>query len=990
ADGDTSTATLIVSLGNSDVTVNLPSVEDTGTIVSEAGLAAGSNAAADSETTTGSFSFAAADGPATISVNGNTVAAGDTVTGTYGTLTITSIAAGTVAYTYTLDGATNGDNTAESFAIQVVDADADIATGDLTINIVDDEPQAGDFLDLAVNQVAGSSASGTNSGFISGADGWQSIDVVGPEIEGIYYGSETTGEGDSIATTLTGYSTESDTAVFTLEVDASGNYEFTLLSTEAGSITNVTLTGVVAAGPTGSYSFGEGDNIVEVTTTDGSQVNTSTNGLAVDNQNFDDGESLTFLLPEITNGVGFSFNVASNVKVAVSIVDVDGVARDLGEFAADVDGNVVVNSQWDFQNVTLTSVNTPSNTKVEGISLIENILAQEQELAFTVNGVDNDGDPTSTSVTVMLTADGEVTSQVGVSNDAVADEDDLPIVGTNDSAPGDQDTVSTGTISFNLGSAALASIALATSDDVTGLTTLDGTEIVTSWDAANNTLLGYKAGTVATTVENQVFTVELTDIGAGSANYNVTLLQPVSHPQNNVEDDLSFDVTVAIFDDTGAQVNGSFSLTIDDDSPAAAAFTQILAVPVSDTAIGELTAGWENVTATSGNGSVTTSEDADGIYLQWGGNNGSGYDFVLASELTGGNEVATDARFSLGTLTHNNYPISLNSALLATVDMEVSFTLLIDGVPTEVTTTVGLTHTETPNSGASSDPANDDIIEISNPDQVQVITVGGREFLLSIRGFMDSDGNLVTTARTTENDSTSFELVAEISSTDDLPEVSGIVAPEFGADGAAVGAVVTWENNGDTVSSGVIEGSFGSLTVAADGSYTYSMSRSGRDSMEDNVAAEDVFTYYSTDGDGDTVASTLTLSLQGVANTADGSPTPLLATDGDDIFAFALSEEGDVPADAIISGFGDSGNDVLDLRDLLQGEEAEGADLTNYLNVTFDGTDSIIEVSVNGGFNTGALADQTITMEGIDLVGVDDLASVIQGMLDSGKLSLDQ
>ncbi|PLW80948.1 structural toxin protein RtxA, partial [Kineobactrum sediminis] len=84
ADGDTSTATLIVSLGNSDVTVNLPSVEDTGTSVSEAGLPAGSDAAADSETTTGSFSFTAEDGPAVITINDATVAEGDSVTGTYG------------------------------------------------------------------------------------------------------------------------------------------------------------------------------------------------------------------------------------------------------------------------------------------------------------------------------------------------------------------------------------------------------------------------------------------------------------------------------------------------------------------------------------------------------------------------------------------------------------------------------------------------------------------------------------------------------------------------------------------------------------------------------------------------------------------------------------------------------------------------------------------------------------------------------------------
>ncbi|HEY7775577.1 MAG TPA: type I secretion C-terminal target domain-containing protein, partial [Kineobactrum sp.] len=218
-----------------------------------------------------------------------------------------------------------------------------------------------------------------------------------------------------------------------------------------------------------------------------------------------------------------------------------------------------------------------------------------------------------------------------------------------------------------------------------------------------------------------------------------------------------------------------------------------------------------------------------------------------------------------------------------------------------------------------------------------------------------------------------------------------VVAPEFGADGAAAGAVVTWDNGAESVSSGIVEGTFGNLAVTADGSYTYSMTRSGRDSMEESVAAEDAFTYYTTDGDGDTVTSTLTLSLQGVANLTDGGPTPLLAAEGDDIFAFALSDEGDAPTDVTISGFGDSGNDVLDLRDLLLGEKAEGADLINYLSISSDGTDTVIDISVSGGFNAGgAPIDQTITLEGIDLVGTSDLATVIQGMLDSGKLSVDQ
>ncbi|MDA8752765.1 type I secretion C-terminal target domain-containing protein [Halieaceae bacterium] len=125
----------------------------------------------------------------------------------------------------------------------------------------------------------------------------------------------------------------------------------------------------------------------------------------------------------------------------------------------------------------------------------------------------------------------------------------------------------------------------------------------------------------------------------------------------------------------------------------------------------------------------------------------------------------------------------------------------------------------------------------------------------------------------------------------------------------------------------------------------------------------------------------------------EGSAGPLLATDGDDVFAFALSEDGDAPEDVVISGFGEAGNDSLDLRDLLTGEEATD-DLSSYLNVTFDGANTVIEVSTSGAFkgnpsDAGAV-DQTITLEGVDLVGgIDDVNQVIQSMLDSGKLTID-
>jgi len=82
----------------------------------------------------------------------------------------------------------------------------------------------------------------------------------------------------------------------------------------------------------------------------------------------------------------------------------------------------------------------------------------------------------------------------------------------------------------------------------------------------------------------------------------------------------------------------------------------------------------------------------------------------------------------------------------------------------------------------------------------------------------------------------------------------------------------------------------------------------------------------------------------------------------------------------------------LDLKDLLS-DESMSDDLSAYLNVSFDGSDTVIEVSNAGGFSGGVTdgvqIDQTITVEGVDLMGSDDLAAAIQNMLNSGQLSTD-
>ena len=104
---------------------------------------AGSNAPANSETTTGSIVFEAEDGLQSITLNGVAITAvGQTFTTPKGVLTITSIAPGNYGYSYTLTDNTSGDNTSDDFAVVVTDVDDDVATATLSIRIVDDVPTA--------------------------------------------------------------------------------------------------------------------------------------------------------------------------------------------------------------------------------------------------------------------------------------------------------------------------------------------------------------------------------------------------------------------------------------------------------------------------------------------------------------------------------------------------------------------------------------------------------------------------------------------------------------------------------------------------------------------------------------------------------------------------------------------------------------------------------------------------------------------------------
>jgi len=130
---------------------------------------------------------------------------------------------------------------------------------------------------------------------------------------------------------------------------------------------------------------------------------------------------------------------------------------------------------------------------------------------------------------------------------------------------------------------------------------------------------------------------------------------------------------------------------------------------------------------------------------------------------------------------------------------------------------------------------------------------------------------------------------------------------------------------------------------------------------------------------------------------------------GADVFAWTLADKGSTGSPAIdtISDFNvaapASGGDLLDLRDLLQGES--NATLDKYLE--FDTTSvsgsTVIHISSSGAFSAGAgwsagnagSEDQRIVLSGVNLPSALGLSStatdlqIIQELLNRGKLLTD-
>ncbi|MDH2292985.1 VCBS domain-containing protein, partial [Cobetia sp. 10Alg 146] len=100
-------------------------------------------------------------------------------------------------------------------------------------------------------------------------------------------------------------------------------------------------------------------------------------------------------------------------------------------------------------------------------------------------------------------------------------------------------------------------------------------------------------------------------------------------------------------------------------------------------------------------------------------------------------------------------------------------------------------------------------------------------------------------------------------------------ADSIGADATSVTSATPAGGSASDVTADdatVVTGSYGTLTLEADGSYSYVLDTTNADvqSLDDGESLTDVFSYTITDADGDASSTTLTITVDGAT---DGVPT---------------------------------------------------------------------------------------------------------------------
>jgi Ca2+-binding RTX toxin-like protein len=113
----------------------------------------------------------------------------------------------------------------------------------------------------------------------------------------------------------------------------------------------------------------------------------------------------------------------------------------------------------------------------------------------------------------------------------------------------------------------------------------------------------------------------------------------------------------------------------------------------------------------------------------------------------------------------------------------------------------------------------------------------------------------------------------------------------------------------------------------------------------------------------------------------------LTGGNGEDVFLWEFGDAGLGALDTITDFTQGNNGDVLDLKDLLQSENA--TNLSEYLSFSWDNTDTTITVDVDG--SGAGTEQQTIVLQGVDITANNTLtgSEIIDNLTGQGNIITD-
>ncbi|MGN6482236.1 VCBS domain-containing protein [Luteibacter sp.] len=849
ADGDTSTATLVITIhGKTDGAPSITPHDGNGVnsaggdaTVWESGLTT-DGPTGEGKSVSDSLDIVAADGLDSITVGGQVLTAADlaalgpghtvTITTPDGsTLELTSFTpsgmlgttprGGTLSYTYTLAGTHDQHGAAsinDTISLDITDAGGTTTTGGkLIVTIMNDVPTANadhadvneDGADATGNVLGGA---GAGAGDVADRAGADAPTLVTGVQAGITTGTVTGGIGPGGVAGSYG----------TLTLDANGGYTYAVDNTNAA--VNALKDGDTL---TETYSY-------TITDADG---DTSTTTLTITIHGHTDG--VPSIVPVDGNGAAAGHATvheagltdSSGSQVTGGTIDVS--AAD-GLTSVSIGGTVLTSAQLDaLHGGTPVTIHTPDGT-----------LVLTDYVVTATNGTTT----TAGTITYTYTLDHAVTQHTADSTD------DIALV-VNDAGGG----VSTGTLQVDIVNDAPTANAdrgdvnedgaPLTGNVVTGSTHGDVPDRVGA-DATATPVTGVQAGNAGGPVSGHVGTGVAGQYGTltlnadGSYSYAVDNANPVV---NALKD--------------GGTLTETYTYTITDADGDRS--TTTLTITIHGRTDGTPTIG-----AVDGNGSATghATVHEGGLVNHDGSQTTTGTltvtaDDGLASVTIGGTTLTAD---QLGQLS-GGHPVTIHTPEGTLVLTGFQPTATNGGVPTAGT----ITYTYTL----------DHAVNQNGPDSTDTIAL-----TVVDRGGGTSNGTLVVDIA---NDvPAAHDDTATIIQDGGQTSASGNVYvgdDRIGADGAAAGGPVTGVSSQNTGAAGVIGGNsvgaYGTLVLNPDGSYSYKLDVTNPkvSSLDASRTLSEVFVYTITDADGDTSTATLTITIH-------GTTPPIQARQGDEIW----------------------------------------------------------------------------------------------------------